>query len=244
MIRDMAQTIKIVDGKNELAERLAADFAGQLQHLITTREYVTVALSGGSTPGLFFKALVSLNPPVDWNSVRFFWVDERCVPADHAESNFGAAYRALLKPLAIPESNYYRIRGEDNPEGEARWYAQLIMDVAGSGQGVPVFDFIFLGLGTDGHTASIFPHQIERWDAEDLCTVGIHPETGQKRVTFTGRLINAATRIIFHVIGKEKAEIAQMVSRKTGNYTVYPASRVDPLNGELLWYLDAEAAGA
>ncbi|MCF8346668.1 MAG: 6-phosphogluconolactonase [Bacteroidales bacterium] len=239
----MAPIIKIIDEKTELANRLAVDFTSLLQQLIPSREYVTVALSGGSTPGLFFKAMVDMNPPIDWNKVRFFWVDERCVPADHAESNFGAAFRDLLKPLAVPESNYYRIRGEDNPDYEARRYAQLIRDAAGTGQGIPIFDFIFLGMGTDGHTASIFPHQVERWEAEDLCTVGNHPETGQQRVTFSGRLINAAARVIFHVTGREKGEIARMIIKKNGDYTAFPASRVNPSNGELLWYLDAEAAG-
>ncbi len=243
LIIDMAPIIKIIDGKTELAKRLATDFTSQLQQLIPSREYVTVALSGGSTPGLFFKAMVDMNPSLDWKKVLFFWVDERCVPANHAESNFGAAFRDLLKPLAIPESNYFRIRGEDAPEDEARRYAQLISNATGAGQGIPVLDFVFLGMGTDGHTASIFPHQIERWEAEGLCTVGNHPESGQQRVTFTGRLINAAARVIFHVTGKEKGEIARMIIKKNGNYAAYPASRVNPSNGELLWYLDAEAAG-
>ncbi len=238
----MEPILNIYSGKNELAEKLAMDFSEFVKRLSEVKELVNIALSGGSTPNLFFHAMTALRPDIDWNRVRFYWVDDRCVPPNHPDSNFGTAYQAFLQPLGIQELSYFRIRGEDTPEKEAERYSELILDQVLSGMSFPVFDLVFLGMGADGHTASIFPYEADLWYADSLCTVGIHPESGQKRVTFTGHLINAANRVFFLVTGEEKAEIAQKVINRTGNYRDYPASLVAPNQGELEWYMDKAAA--
>ncbi|MEX2370510.1 MAG: 6-phosphogluconolactonase [Bacteroidales bacterium] len=235
--------LNIYKDKYKLAEKLAIDFTGYVQRLSESKEQVDIALSGGSTPDLFFKALTRLKSNINWEKVRIYWVDERCVPPVHSESNFASAHRELLEPLSIPDTSWFRVRGEDDPEVEAKRYSDLILDNVSPGMTFPVFDLIFLGMGADGHTASIFPGQANLWNLDRLCAVGIHPVSEQKRVTFTGHLINAASRVIFLVTGTEKAEIAGKIISSTGNYRDYPASLVEPHHGTLEWYLDADAAG-
>jgi len=237
-----APALNIFSDKNELAEKLARDFTEYVKRLSEAAEKVDIALSGGSTPNLFFRAMTSLRPDIDWVKVRFFWVDERCVPPDHPESNFGTAYKHFLGPLGIPGSSYFRIMGENEPEKEAKRYNDLILDHVSPEMTFPVFDLILLGIGSDGHTASIFPHEVDLWNADSLCTVGTHPESGQKRVTFTGQLINAAASVLFLVTGDEKSEIVNKVITRTGNYPDYPASLVAPNRGKLEWYMDKDAA--
>lgn len=234
--------LNVFSDKEQLADHLAKQFSASVSRLAKEKRQVNIALSGGSTPTLFFRAMVRLNPEIDWSKVRFFWVDERCVPPDHPESNFGVAYSEFLEKLQIPEDSYFRIRGEDDPGKEAKRYGELILKLVTPGGSFPVFDLIFLGMGADGHTASIFPYQAALWNEEQFCIVGTHPDSGQQRVSFTGRLINAAARVIFLVTGKEKADIVHKVVTRTGNYADYPAALVDPHHGETEWFLDEAAA--
>lgn len=235
--------VRIYSSKQKLAEKLAIDFVQYLMSMAPLEVKTYVALSGGSTPSIFFQEVVKLKPAINWENVLFFWVDERCVPPDHPESNFGVAYREFLLPLGIPQSSYYRILGENDPEEEAKRYSNLILDSVSPEMTFPVFHWVFLGMGTDGHTASIFPNQINLWNKETLCTVGIHPETGQKRISFTGHLINAATRVLFLVTGEEKQPVVESIIQSSGKYKDYPASLVSPHQGDIEWYLDADAAG-
>lgn len=236
--------LKIYSTKERVAEELALDFIQYLKIATGKKERVAIALSGGSTPIFFFRAVVHLKPLIDWSRVQIYWVDERCVPPDHKESNYGVAAAEFLYPLNIPESSVFRMKGEEIPEKEAERYAKLIKDNLTTGEFSPVFDLVYLGIGGDGHTASIFPDQINLWDSRKLCTVGIHPDTGQRRVTFTGELINSASRIIFMVTGEEKKEVLHQIISKSDNCSEYPAALVNPRNGVLEWYLDEEAAGS
>jgi len=240
----LSPVLKIYPHKQLLAEVLARDFTALAENILTAKGEVSIALSGGSTPDLFFKAIAELQPALDWKAFRFFWVDERCVPPDHPESNFGSAYREFLLPLSVPEESWFRIRGEDDPQEEAIRYERLVREHVPPGNEWPAFDIVFLGMGTDGHTASVFPAERHLWESESLCTVGTHPVSGQKRITFTGHLINAARHVIFLVTGKEKSHIAEQVIRRTGDYNKYPASLANPVDGELIWYLDSAAAGS
>ncbi len=191
---------------------------------------------------LIFRELVQLNPDVPWEKVHIYWVDERCVAPDDSESNFGNAYTSLLEPLKIPETSYHRMRGEADPVHEAERYSNLILGSVSPDMTFPVFDLVLLGIGQDGHVASIFPYQIEKWEEETLCTVGIHPDTGQARISFTGHLINAARKVLFIAAGREKALTVKEVVSQTGNYKSYPASLVSPSSGDLEWYIDEDAA--
>lgn len=225
-----------------MSAKLASDFSKYIELLLREKDTVYLALSGGRTPVDFFRELVKNPPGFDWERIRIFWVDERCVLPEHPESNFGVAKRELLDPLNVPPGSYFRIMGEFDPVKEARRYSDLIIDKVSPELSFPVFDLIFLGMGDDGHTASVFPDQIDLWKKERLCTVATHPVSKQRRITFTGHLINAANKVIFTVAGESKAMIAATVIRRTENYTEYPASLVDPWRGQLEWYLDHGAA--
>lgn len=179
---------------------------------------------------------------IPWNRVHLYWGDERCVPPTHADSNYGMTFKHLLSRIVIPESNVHRIRGEDPPAEEALRYSGVLGDQLPKKYRNPHFDLVILGLGEDGHTASVFPHQMELWDAAGYCEVASHPQSGQQRITITGKVINNAANIAFLVTGAGKAGKVQEILQQKGPFESYPASRVIPRSGNLLWFLDKEAA--
>lgn len=201
-----------------------------------------IALSGGSTPLSIFKQLVETTGREEWSNIHLYWVDERCVPPDNDQSNFLHAKNRLIDPLGIPEDLVHRIHGEGEPSMESTRYGQLLLDQLPIVNGVPVFDWIWLGLGADGHTASIFPHELNLWNAEEPCVVATHPETGQKRISITGNLINAASRVSFVVAGEGKASIVNEIMMKEGKFMEYPAFYVAPGSKNLEWFLDQDSA--
>lgn len=226
------------------AEQVAEDFAQYFADWVEKKPLVTVALSGGSTPKVLFRLWAErYRGRIDWTKIHFFWGDERCVPPDDEESNFKMANGLFLSRVDIPEGNIHRIRGEEEPEAEAKRYAKEITQFVPSRNGLPAFDMILLGMGDDGHTASIFPHQMELLTAEALCAVATHPESGQKRATLTGKVINNAKEVVFLVTGKGKAEkLEEIIEAKDGSGK-YPAAHIEPTHGELHWFVDEAAAG-
>ena len=202
---------------------------------------VNIALSGGSTPLAIFRQLASVNLAEEWEHVHLYWGDERCVHSSDRESNYGKAKEFLLDPLDFPEERVHRIIGEADPDLEAERYGKLLMENLPIKNGYPVFDWIWLGLGEDGHTVSIFPDQIGMWNSKRKCVVAMHPETGQKRVTITGGVINAAKRVAFLVAGKSKSKVVNEIVMKEGAYLDYPAFYVAPQSGSVEWYLDMKA---
>ena len=242
----MKPTLKIYQSPEYVAEALVEEFGRFVREKVTTHSRINIALSGGSTPVAFFKHLATYNQihpyPVDWEKVHLFWVDERCVPKDDRESNFGMTHKYLLKPLHFPESNIHRIRGEADPGKEAERYAAELSAGLPAQNGYPAFDWIFLGLGEDGHTASIFPDQLNLLYVKESCAVAIHPGTGQKRVTLTGNVLLNANRITFLVTGAAKKQIVHEIIHELPEAKVYPANFVKPLKGTFDWYLDKQAA--
>ncbi len=199
-----------------------------------------LALSGGSTPKIWFDYLAeNHSQDIPWNRIQLFWGDERCVPPDDPGSNFGMTKKHLLEKIKIPEENIHRIHGEIDPVSAAEQYEKELYETLGEN---PVFDLIILGMGDDGHTASIFPHEINLWDSEKLCAVATHPISGQKRVSFTGKLINNASAVTFLVTGENKAERIKEIIDEEPNAVYYPASLVKPTFGTLHWFFDKEAA--
>jgi 6-phosphogluconolactonase len=213
-----------------------------LEEVAEAGKPVNIAVSGGSTPLALFKMLAEQTRSEDWSRVHIYWVDERCVPPGHPESNYGNASRSLLTPLELHNGQIHRIMGEEDPAREADRYANLLKHRLPGDGGFPVFDWLWLGLGSDGHTASIFPHQIELWNAESNCVIATHPESGQKRISLSGGVINAARRVSFLATGQEKALIIKNILMKEGDYLEYPAFYVNPGSDHLEWYLDQEAA--
>ena len=148
----------------------------------------------------------------------------------------------MFSKIEVPHENINRILGEKDPKGEAMRYANLLEIDLDRVEGVPQFDLIILGMGDDGHTASIFPHEIELWEAPDHCVVATHPDSGQKRVSINGKVINTAKEVAFLVTGASKAEKVEAIIEKTKGFEKYPAALVQPESGNLVWFLDAEAA--
>ena len=171
-----------------------------------------------------------------------YWGDERCVPPTDDESNYKMTKDYLLRTIEIPPANVHRILGENEPQREALRYGSLLQSHLPENNGVPSFDMVILGMGEDGHTASIFPHEIYLWDSERNCEVATHPVSGQKRITITGKIINNSREVVFLVTGEEKADKVVTILQKKEGYRQYPAALADPVNGKLSWFLDAGAA--
>jgi|SRR5690554_489676 len=231
--------VKIFKNKEELS----FSFCTQLSEMIKSKEKYFIALSGGSTPKIVFQTLAeNFKSKIDWSKVHLFWGDERCVPPDHSESNFGMTKEYLINHINIPEENIHRIKGENDPVEESIRYSEEIKKNLPDQNNLPQFDLIMLGIGEDGHTASIFPDQIKIIESEKICETAIHPETKQKRITLTGRVINNSQNIFFLITGNKKSLIVDQIINKKNNFLRYPASHINPLNGELYFYLDSVAA--
>jgi len=204
---------------------------------------LNIALSGGSTPKLLFKLLANeYTNVIPWNLIRLFWVDERCVPPTHEESNYGMTYENLLKNLPIHDTNVFPIQGETDPKTEALRYQHTLEVQLPSANGFPVFDLIFLGMGDDGHTASIFPNDLSLLHSEQSVAVSVHPVTGQNRITLTGKLINQATEVIFLITGASKAKVLKQIIHRETDFENYPASYIHAQSVPAQFYLDAAAA--
>ena len=202
----------------------------------------SIALSGGSTPKVWFEYLVNNHKDdVDWNRVHLYWGDERCVPPDNIDSNYGMTKGYLLDHIAIPNKNIHRMMGEVAPGEAAEQYSKLLLDSLGV-EGVPIFDLVILGLGEDGHTASIFPHQIDLWESDEVCVVATHTTSGQQRISITGKVINNAGSVAFLVTGEGKKERVKEIIDEEPHAAYFPASLVKPVHGSLHWFLDAPAA--
>ena len=225
------------------ANDLAQLFAKQLVVWIHESESAAfhLALSGGKTPSVLFSLLSEkFASTIPWNRVHFWWGDERMVPSDDPESNFGVVNNLLFKRLSIASENIHRIQGEGFPEIEAERYCKEIKSFVPEKKGWPSFDLIMLGLGDDGHTASIFPDQMQLLDSDQDTEIANHPLSGQKRITLTGKVINNAKRVAFLVSGESKAPIYYEIVNNTENSLKFPAAHIHPV-GELHWFVDQKA---
>lgn len=237
----MKEEINVFQDANSLSE----GFTAFLQKLLSVYPHVNIALSGGTTPKAVFDYwAANCKDSIAWDRISFFWSDERCVPADNAMNNYGMARDHLFSKIpAINPKSIYRIHGENEPEEEAVWYSEVLKRKTLQRNGNPCFELMILGMGDDGHTASVFPNQIELWDHKEACTVGEHPTSGMKRITLTGTVINNAQHIVFLAMGKQKAEMVRDIIRNKKKFsTKLPAARVNPDMGYLYWFLDSEAA--
>jgi 6-phosphogluconolactonase len=202
-----------------------------------------ILLSGGNTPLELFKEIAGkYGELINWEQIHFWWGDERCVSPENDASNFKHANQILLSKIAIPKTNVHRIKGENNPEEEALRYAQEIKNNLNMRGENPVFDIVLLGLGDDGHTASIFPGELELFEDEKICAVTSHPLSGQKRITVTGKVLNNANRVFFLVTGTNKAQRISEIMNDNEAAKLLPAYYISPANGELIWFIDEDAA--
>lgn len=222
----------------ELAVAAADKIEALATQAIAEQGHFSVALAGGSTPRAIHQALAAKN--LDWGSIQIFWGDERCVPPDHPESNYRMALETLLNHISIPPENIHPIQGDIDPAQAATEYEHQLRMFLGA---TPRFDLILLGMGDDGHTASLFPHtaaihEQTRW------VVGHYVEKLDTwRISLTPFVINQAAQVIFLVVGGTKAAILRQVLQGPYQPDTLPAQIVQPTNGGLLWLVDA-AAGA
>lgn len=232
--------IQISKSIEELSEAFAQILIGKVND---SHDHFHIALSGGSTPKNIFEYLAAHHQnTINWNKVKFYWGDERCVPPTDIESNYKMAYDSLLSKLQITASNILRINGENDPALEAKRYSEIVKKLLSPKNNIPKFDIVMLGLGEDGHTASIFPGNIELFNSENLFEVSQHPETKEKRITVTGRIINNAKQVFFLVTGENKSDRTVQIIEKKNGWQYLPASLVQPMDGELIWLLDYLAA--
>jgi 6-phosphogluconolactonase len=171
---------------------------------------------------------------------HFWWVDERCVLPSNDESNYKWANELWLKPIGITASNIHRIVGEDIPGIEAIRYSEEMKNYIEMENEWPQFELILLGLGDDGHTASIFPNQMDLLTSDKWCEVASHPVSGQKRITLTGKVLNNARKVVFISTGESKAQMVRKIVVEVK--PEYPASHIQPITGELVWLLDKDSA--
>jgi 6-phosphogluconolactonase len=228
-----------------LAEEGARRFVAMANASIDERGRFRVALSGGSTPRAMHERLARQHhDAVDWEKVEVFWGDERFVPPDDPESCFRMARETLLDHVPIPAANIFPFPTVGGtPEASADAYAETL--TAAFGAALPQFDLIYLGMGPDGHTASLFPGHPEVVAPGSKLVAAVHnsPKPPPTRLTCTYRVLNAAANVIFLVGGADKAATLKEVLRSPSDPARFPAQGVRPQNGALVWLVDAAAAG-
>ena len=232
--------VKIYKNPKKVYKALAKEFYKLT--LSSTQPRFDLLLSGGNSPlGLFDRISEKFADKINWNRIHFWWGDERCVPPENTASNFYHAKERLISKISIPEENIHRIKGEENPEMEAERYADEIKQNLKYRGDNPVFDIVILGLGEDGHTASIFPDQLELFEEEKICSASQHPLTGQNRITLTGRVLNNASIVCFLVTGSKKAQRIAEIMNDDEAAKLLPAYYISPNNGKLIWFIDEDA---
>ena len=242
---DAKPEITVVDDAAALADTAARAIVEIAVAAVAARRRFTVALAGGNTPRTTYERLAAapLREQMPWDRTWIFFGDERAVPPDHPDSNYRMANAALLSKVQVPASQVARIRGEaEDADVSAAEYARAMTEVFGSRRGeLPSFDLILLGMGIDGHTASLFPGSpVLKEVFRPVAAVHAAAASIPQRLTFTLPLINAAARVMFLVAGPEKAKVVKAVLTETGSGL--PASMVSPTNGRLTWLLDRPAA--
>lgn len=226
----------------ELAREAARRFAASAADAIAARGRFTVALSGGSTPKAMFSLLAEppYGPALPWPAIHLFWGDERCVPPDHPDSNFRMTRETLLARVPLPEENIHRIPAED-PD-PARAAASYEADLRGFFGDTPIFDLVFLGMGPDGHTASLFPGTTALHVHDRIVVENYVAKFQAYRITLTADAINRAREILFLIAGSDKAPALKEVLEGPRNIETYPSQLIAPAQGLLRWLVDEAAA--
>ena len=234
------KSVRVFSNAKEMAKEIARCWCEQAQQAAEDQRAFSVVVSGGSAgPALYGGAAApEWRNRIPWEWVHIFWADERCVPPEHEESNYRIVSGFLLDYIAIPDENVHRIRGEEDPAKESARYAKEIQDHQElRGGDTNLFDWVFLGVGLDGHTASLFPGG-DFLQSRNICETTRHPQTGQNRMTLTPMAIERSSRVTYHIIGRDKAGIvSKLTSPSPAGSGDYPAAQI---SGE--WFLDREAA--
>ncbi len=238
--------VKVANSAKDVAFLAVEEVAVNALRAMQRRTPAFVALSGGSTPKRMFDIFKDprFRRRFDWTSLQFFWGDERWVPIEDEASNAGEALRGFIEDVELPEENYHPWPTHlDDPAAAAAAYEETVRIVTGAQDGdVPVFDLVFLGMGDDGHTASLFPGTEAIHETGRLCVANVVPKLDTTRLTFTPNLINNAREVIFLVTGEGKAEMLHRVLDGPIDVDTFPSQVVRPADGRLRWIVDTAAA--
>ena len=235
--------LRTFDDLDDLARGAAEEITQSAEEAIAARGRFTIALSGGNTPKPVYR-LLAQEPRIDWDRVHVFWGDDRHVPPNHPDSNFGMAMDTLLSKVPIPPDNVHRMRTE-KPDAQrvADEYAWTLRSAFDLDEGeVPRFDLVLMGIGADGHTASLFPGSEAVRERSRLAIAPWVSSLGTFRVTLTAPVFNRAALALFLVSGDEKAEALRAVLEGDFQPDRFPAQAVRPEDGKLLWLVDRAAA--
>jgi 6-phosphogluconolactonase len=237
-----APHIKVFPSFRELVQATAEEMVGTINRAIAARGICFVALSGGDTPRPVYDLLgsASFRALVEWKYVHLCFGDERLVPPENPQSNFGMVNRELFSRIDVPAENIHRIVGEDNPVAAAKDYERLLKDLSAGGD--LRFDLLLLGLGEDGHTASLFPGTEAVTALGSLVSAVFVPKLNSWRVTLTLECINNARKVMFLVAGGRKATTVGRIVGAAHPSPELPAALVNPRDGEVVWMIDADAA--
>lgn len=236
----MGTQVKIVPDNAMLAQTAAQEFHRLAEAAVQERGRFSVALSGGNTPRAVFSLLASEHKQLPWDRIHIFFGDERHVPPDHPDSNFRMANESLLSRVPIPEKNVHRIRAELEADAAATEYEQELREFFHLiNHDWPCFDLIFLGIGDDGHTASLFPGSKALTESSRRVVANWVEKFQTFRITVTFPVLNHASEVVFMVSGAGKAQILSEVLRPGARK--YPAQSVQPEKGQLLWLVDQGA---
>jgi 6-phosphogluconolactonase len=234
--------IIILKDPNAVADYAANRFVYVSKEAVQDKSIKHIALSGGSTPALLFNMLTSntYKQKINWQNIHLWWGDERAVAPDNSESNFGLAQKLLLGKIDIPPDNIHRIKGELKPDKAAKEYQQEMIDNIPLISNVPAFDWTILGMGEDGHTASLFKTN-DNFFTNNLTSVTVHPQSGQKRISLSKKTLCASKHITFMVTGGKKTKIINQILGKTIHVSNYPAGLIKSKEGITEWVIDEEA---
>jgi 6-phosphogluconolactonase len=240
--------LRVFEDADELIRAATEQIASLAIESVTQHGRFCVALAGGETPQTMYRLLAQ--PPhrtrLSWSQTLFFWGDERCVPPDHPESNYRQAQLALLDQINVPPENVHRIRGELEPIAAAQDYAEQLQQASLPDDGLewPRFDLVLLGLGVDGHTASLFPGSIAPGETQSpvIAVTAHYQDRPAYRVTLTPLVFNAARNVFFLVTGVSKAEALGGTLQGKRDPERWPAQRIQPTKGNVTWLVDQAAA--
>jgi 6-phosphogluconolactonase len=238
-------TLQIFPGLEDLSRAAAGRFTELARERVQQGKVFTVALSGGSTPRTFLEILANpeFSQRIQWESVHLFQVDERCVPPEHLQSNYRMIHGSLLRLVPAAAENFHRMKAEQEARdaASAEYEAEIATVLAPAEGRSPRFDLVFLGLGSDGHTASLFPGSAALSENSKWVCPNYVEKLQMHRLTLTYPVLNAASEIVFLAAGSGKAEILRQVLEGPHDPRRLPAQGVQPAVGGVTWYLDRAA---
>jgi len=247
MPKPVTVTYQVFPTGADMALASARLFAAKVEQAVAARGVARMAISGGSTPQAMFKLLADPAQPflatIPWDKLMLYWVDERCVPPDHPDSNYGVCRDLLLSKVPLPAANVFRMEGELPPEEAANRYESYLRNsMKLEGAESPSFDLLALGMGDDGHTASLFPHTEALHETGRIVVANRVPQKDTYRITLTYPVINHAAEVVFELEGPKKPDVLAEVLTGPRDSDRLPSQLIRPTNGKLLFLLDEVAA--